>query len=153
MDDAIARYRAASQANDIDALMETLALDAELISPLSGRMVFRGHDDLRALLSAVYGSLKGWKWREELGDERQRVVIGEGKVGPFKLGDAMIYDLDERGQIKRVRPHLRPWLGLTGFALVAAPRLARHPGVLWRALRAGGRPRPGVSHPAPPRPH
>src|SRR5205823_8640568 len=58
VDDAIARYRAASEANDIDALMDTLAPDAELISPLSGRMVFRGHDDIRALLTAVYGSLR-----------------------------------------------------------------------------------------------
>ena len=136
MDDAIARYRAASEANDIDALMETLAPEAELISPISGRMVFRGHDDLRALLSAVYSTLKDWRWREEFGDAQHRTVIGDGRVGPFKLGDAMVYDLDDQGRIKRVRPHLRPWLGLTGFALLAGPRIARHPAVIWRALRA-----------------
>lgn len=136
VDDAIARYRAASEANDIDALMETLAPDAELISPLSGRMVFRGENDLRTLLAAVYGSLRGWRWREELGDGQQRLVLGEGTVGPFKLSDAMVYDLDEQGRITRIRPHLRPWLGLTGFALFVGPTLARHPGVIWRALRA-----------------
>jgi hypothetical protein len=32
-------------------LVETLAPDAEVISPISGRMVFRGHDDWRALRS------------------------------------------------------------------------------------------------------
>ena len=136
MDDAIARYRVASEANDIDALMETFAPDAELISPLSGRMVFRGRDDLRTLLTAVYGSLRGGKWREELGDDRHRVVIGEGRVGPFKLGDAMVFELTEDGRIGRVRPHLRPWLGLTGFALLVAPRLITHGAVVLRALRA-----------------
>jgi hypothetical protein len=138
MDDVIARYRAASEANDIDALMDTLAPDAELISPLSGRMVFRGHDDLRALLTAVYGSLRDWRWDEELGDEARRVVIGAGRVGPFKLGDAMVFEFVPDGRIQRIRPHLRPWLGLTGFAILAGPRVARHPGVVWRALRAGG---------------
>lgn len=138
VDDAIARYRAASEANDIDALMETLAPDAELVSPLSGHMVFRGHDDLRALLSAVYGSLRDWKWREELGDQTRRVLTGDGRVGPFNLGDAMVFELAADGRITRVRPHLRPWLGLTGFALMVGPRIARNPGVVWRALRAGG---------------
>jgi hypothetical protein len=136
MDDAIARYRAASEANDIDALMDTLAPDAELISPVSGRMAFRGHADIRALLSVVYGSLRGWQWREELGDGPVRVVVGDGRVGPFKLGDAMVFELAADGRIQRVRPHLRPWLGLTGFALLAGLRIARHPGVVWRALRA-----------------
>ena len=64
MDDAVSRYRAASEANDIEAMMGTLTSDAELVSPISGHMVFRGHDDLRALLTAVYGSLSGLRWRE-----------------------------------------------------------------------------------------
>jgi hypothetical protein len=137
VDDVVARYRAASEANDIDALLELLEPDAELISPLSGRMVFRGANDVRALLTAVYGSLRGWRWDEEVGDDRRRVVFGAGRVGPFKLGDAMLFELSGRGKIQRIRPHLRPWLGLTGFALLVGPRLARHPGVILRALRAG----------------
>jgi hypothetical protein len=135
VDDAVARYRAASEANDIDALLASLEPDAELISPLSGRMVFRGRDDLRVLLSAVYGSLRDWRWEEEVGDGVRRVVFGAGKVGPFKLGDAMLFELSGDRKIRRIRPHLRPWLGLTGFALLVGPRLARHPGVILRAVR------------------
>jgi hypothetical protein len=63
VDDVVTRYRAASEANDIDSLITLLEPDAELISPLSGRMVFRGVNDLRVLLTAVYGSLSGWRWR------------------------------------------------------------------------------------------
>jgi hypothetical protein len=139
VDDAIARYRAASESNDIEALIETLAPDAELISPVSGRMVFRGKDDLRVLASAVYGSLSGFRWNEEIGDGRRRVVIGAGRVGPAKVADAMVFELGDDGLIRTIRPHLRPWLGLTATALVLGPRLARHPAVIWRALRAGGR--------------
>jgi hypothetical protein len=49
----VLRYRQASEADDIDGLMSTLAPDMELVSPISGRMVFRGQDDLRIPLSAV----------------------------------------------------------------------------------------------------
>jgi ketosteroid isomerase-like protein len=53
VDDVVARYRAASEANDIDALLELLEPDAELISPLSRRMVFRGANGVRALLAGL----------------------------------------------------------------------------------------------------
>lgn len=133
--DAVSRYRAASPRRDIDELVATLAPDAELVSPVSGRMVFRGRDDLRILLGAVYGTLRGLKWDRELGDERERVLIGECFVGPLKLTDAMVFELAADGQIQRIRPHLRPWLALTVFALMLGPKVAAHPGVVWRALR------------------
>ena len=135
MDDAVLRYSRASEANDIEGLMETLSPDAELVSPISGRLVFRGTDDLRVLLTAVYGSLTGLRWREEVGDASVRVVIGDGKIGPLKLGDAMVFDLADDGRIRRIRPHLRPWLALTMLAIKLGPKVARHPGLVLRALR------------------
>jgi hypothetical protein len=47
----------------------------------------------------------------------------------------MIFELASDGRIDRIRPHLRPWLALTVFALMLGPRVARHPGLVWRALR------------------
>jgi len=135
VEDAVIRYRTASESNDMDGLLATLAPDAELISPLSGRLVFRGHDDLRILLGAVYGDMKGLRWREEVGDGATRVVLGDGRIGPFKLADAMVCELDADGSIRRIRPFLRPWLAVTFFALRLAPKIGRHPGVLLRAAR------------------
>jgi hypothetical protein len=137
MEDAVGRYREASEANQIDRLMETISPDAELVSPLSGRMVFRGADDLRVLLSAVYSLLRDLRWTEEVGEGSARVVIGEFRLGPLRMSDAMAFELAEDGRIRRVRPHLRPWLATTLFALLLGPRVARHPGVVWRALRPG----------------
>jgi ketosteroid isomerase-like protein len=104
VDDAVARYRSASEANDIDALMATLAPDVELLSPVAGRFVFRGEQDLRVLLGAVYGTIRGLRWREEVGDNALRVVLGDCTIGPFKLGDAMVCELDEEGRIRRITP-------------------------------------------------
>ncbi len=135
--DAVAQFRAASEANDIVALMETVAPDAELVSPLSGHMVFRGRDDVTVLLGAVYGSVTALRWEEEVGVGAVRVVTGECRIAGLRLGDAMVLELGTDGRITRIRPHLRPWLSLSVFALVIAPKLLPHPGVLWRALRAG----------------
>jgi hypothetical protein len=135
MQDAIARYRAASEANDIDPLIETLAPEIELFSPISGRAVFRGPEDLRVLLAAVYGSLTGLRWHQEVGDGSVRVVVGEARVGPLKLTDAMVFELAPDGRIRRITPHLRPWLALTVFALMLGPKVGRHPALVWRALR------------------
>ncbi len=129
-------YMRASEANDIDAMMETLAPDAELVSPISGHMVFRGTDDLRVLLTAVYGSMTGLRWGRQVGEGPVRAVVGEGSVGPMKIGDAMVFELAADGRIQRIRPHLRPWLALTLFALVLGPKVGRHPGVVRRALRS-----------------
>jgi len=125
------------EANDVDALVQTLATDAELVLPVSGRMVFRGRDDLRVLLGAVYGSVTQLRWREQVGQDAVRLVIGDCLIGPLKLGDAMVLELAADGQIKRIRPHLRPWLALTFFALKLGPKVVRHPGLLWRALHRG----------------
>jgi hypothetical protein len=133
---AVEDYRTASEANDIDALMATLADDVELISPLSGRLRFRGREDMRVLLRAVYGTVRELRWGGELGDEGRRVLVGTMRVGPFRLDDAMVFELGADGLITRIRPHLRPWLATTVFALLLGPKIARRPGVVLRALRS-----------------
>jgi hypothetical protein len=135
--DTVGDYRSASEANDIAELMEALAPDAELVSPLSGHMVFRGRNDLRVLLTAVYGSVTDLRWQEEIGEGAVRVVTGDCRIAGLRLGDAMVLELGTDGRIERIRPHLRPWLSLSVFALVLAAKLSAHPGVIWRAIRLG----------------
>jgi hypothetical protein len=138
MDDAVSRYLDATEAGDVDRFMETLAPDVEVVSPISGQMVFRGHDDVRILLSAVYGSLRGLRWTKAVGDGESHVAVGEARVWGIRMTDAMVFDLQPDGRIRRISPHLRPWLALTLFAVVLGPKVARHPAVVRRAL-AGSR--------------
>lgn len=133
--DAIAQYEAASVAADIDALRETLAPDAELISPLVANGVIRGHKDLRVLLHAVYTTVHELRWSERIGDCPRVVMIGRAKIGPFRIGDAAVIELAEDGSIRRIRPHLRPWLATTFFALRVLPKLAKHPKLIRRSWR------------------
>jgi hypothetical protein len=135
MDDAIDRYCRATEANDIEALAATLSPHVELVSPLSGRMVFRGAEDVTVLATQVYGAMAGLRWSEQFGAGERRVVIGEGRIGPFRITDAMALEVGVDGLITRIRPHLRPWLATTYFALALGPKLAPHARVLARALR------------------
>jgi hypothetical protein len=135
MDDAIDRYCRASEANDIQSLAATLSPNVKFVSPLSARMVFRGIDDVTVLVTQVYGAMRGLRWSEQFGEGNRRVVIGEGRVGPFRLSDAMAFETGADGRIILIRPHLRPWLATTCLALVLGPRLASHAGVVARALR------------------
>jgi hypothetical protein len=87
------------------------------------------------LLGAVYGTVRDLRWTEEIGEGSARVVIGECRVGPLRMSDAMAFDLGEDGRIRRIRPHLRPWLAPTFFALLLIPQVGRHPGLVLRTLR------------------
>ncbi|HJZ34875.1 MAG TPA: hypothetical protein VJ204_01280 [Solirubrobacterales bacterium] len=135
MDDAIAVYHEASEANDLDRILTTLTPDCEVVSPISGHMVFRGAKDLRVLLGAVYSTTRGMRWTEEVGEGAARVLIGEFKVGPLRMTDAMAFDLAPDGRIRRIRPHLRPLLATTFFAMALGLKVGMHPGVVFRALR------------------
>jgi ketosteroid isomerase-like protein len=134
MDEPLQRYLAASEAGDLSGIGDAFADDIEVVSPISGRMVFRGRDDARFLLGAVYGSLRDLRWTDTLGEGERRVVLGETRIGPVRMTDAMVFDLAPDGRIRRIGPHLRPWLALTLFALVLGPQVARRPGVVLRAL-------------------
>ncbi|WP_194814657.1 nuclear transport factor 2 family protein [Nocardia sp. XZ_19_385] len=139
MEDFLAQYCAASAARDFDTMMKAVAQDAVLVSPLSGRAVFRGHDDLRILLTAVYSALSDSSWEAPIGTGDRRVVIGHAKIGPVQLTDAMIIDLDADGRIRRFGPHLRPWLALTLVAVRLLPTMLRHPAVMRRSMQTPDR--------------
>jgi SnoaL-like domain len=136
VNDAVSRFRAASEAHDVEAMMATVAPDAELVSPISGRLVFRGAADLRLLLEAIYSTVTAVRWNPIVGDGDVRVLVGEAQLGRMTLGDAMMLELAPDGRIQVMRPHLRPWLGLSLLALRLGPRLLRHPSVVHRALRS-----------------
>ncbi len=97
--------------------------------------MIRGRKDLRLLFAAVYGSLSELRWTEPIMDGDRGFMIAKARVGPFRIDDAMAFELDHDGRIQRLRPHLRPWLASTWFALAVGVKMVRHPGVLWRAVR------------------
>ncbi|WP_198037211.1 nuclear transport factor 2 family protein [Nocardia sp. BMG51109] len=133
---ALEIFCTASEKKDVETMLATLAPDAELISPVSGRMVIRGHDDLRILFAAAYDCLDGIRWYQRIENDSAQVALCTAKVSGVNVNDAMFVELDEHGRIRRITHHLRPWLGLTAFAAKIGPKLGRHPGLIRRAMRS-----------------
>jgi hypothetical protein len=121
----------------MEALAATFADDVELPSPLSGHLVFRGREDVRFLLGCVYDTISDVRWQQPIGGGSTRLAVAEARVGGLRVDDAMLFELDDSGLIGRIKPHLRPWLATTVFALLVGPKVARRPGVMLRALRNG----------------
>jgi ketosteroid isomerase-like protein len=135
MEDAVRRYCAAVEAGDMTALAATFAPDVELPSPVIGSAVFRGRDDVGTLLSAVYSMLREVRWEPPVGEGEKRLAIATARIGPMRIDDAMVFELDGEGRIARIRPHLRPLAAMMLFFVMIGPRMARAPGVMLRALR------------------
>jgi hypothetical protein len=135
MSDVISQFRSATEAGDVGGFMELIHPQAELISPIFGRLVIRGERDLRTLFTAVYGSVKNLSWVDQVGDERLVLLRGEARIGPTRLDDAMVLELGPDGRIRRIRPHFRPLLGMVMFTLIVGVKLVRQPGLFLRAAR------------------
>ena len=143
--DPVGRYRAASEDGDLAAVIDTLAPDVELVSPISAILVFQGARDVGTVLGAVFASLTKLRWTHQAVGDGRIVLIGEARVAGLRLTDAMVLEVAPDGRIYRITPHLRPWLALTALGLQLLVRFSRAPRVLVRAWRSGRHARRKVS--------
>lgn len=133
--DVVSQFLAAAAAGDTDAVIATLADDAEMVTPLSSRVVVRGRDDLRTFFGAFLPVLsRDLRWRSRVSNGGTTVALAEARLGGVRVEDAMLIEQNADGRIRRITPHVRPWLGLTVSAFVLGPKLMRHPGLIRRAM-------------------
>jgi hypothetical protein len=133
--DALALYARAGETGDVDLLLSAYAPDGALHSPIVGRFVFRGADDLRRLMTEVYRVAQQSTFTRRALDGDVGMLTGTSRVWGFRIEEAFAFDLDERGRIRTATVHIRPLLGLMVFAVALGLRMTRHPGLLWRAWR------------------
>jgi hypothetical protein len=135
--DTLELYARAGETADVDLLVSLYAADGVLRSPIAGRLAFRGRDDLRTLMRAVYRVAKDPEFHRRAVDGRIGMLTGSSRVWGLRIEEAFAFDLDEDGKIETVTVHIRPLLGLTALALALALELASKPAILFRAARLG----------------
>lgn len=139
MSDFLEMFRKATLDGDGESISDALDADAVLISPISARLAFRGRRDLSTLLLAAYAALSDLHWTREIGGGNERVLLAEAAIGRWKLTEALVIELSADGRIRKLTPHVRPWLALSVLAVRLLPTLLRHPGLFTRAAAAAER--------------
>jgi hypothetical protein len=118
------RYRQAAETGDVDLAMTTFAPDAVLHSPLTGRVRFTGHAELRPLLEVAYSHLKNVRFHTDLGDEETRVVIYTAQIGDEPVEEAAFLRLED-DRITEATLYVRPLPGLVTLMSAFGPDIAR----------------------------
>jgi hypothetical protein len=130
-----ARFRRAVEAGDVEGVIETLAPDVVLHSPITARFDFNGRDEVRDLLRSVFATIDGIRYFADVGDDRTRALFYRGSVNGEPLEEATRIELDDEGRIKEITLFFRPLPGLATLTAALAPRVARRHG-RFRALVA-----------------
>jgi hypothetical protein len=119
------RFREAAEARDIDALLDTLAEDVVLHSPITDRVSFRGRAELGELMRSVFATLEDIRYFADVGDARTRALFDRARVGGQALEQAVRIQLNDRQQIEEITIFFRPLPGLARLTAELAPRMAR----------------------------
>ncbi len=126
-------YRLAAETGDAGLAMTAFAPDAVLHSPLTSRVRFTGHAELRALIEVAYAHLTEIRFHTDVGDDRTRVVVYTARVGGEPIEEAALLRLNSTGLIEEVTLFVRTLPGLVALMDRFGPDIARRNGRRWAA--------------------
>jgi hypothetical protein len=118
------RYRRAGEAGDVEGVLATLAPDVVFHSPITERVVFSGHEEMRELLQSVFATVGNVQYFADVGDERTRVLFDHLSVNGQPMEQAHRLSLNERGEIEEITVFFRPLPGLAALTCALGPRVA-----------------------------
>jgi hypothetical protein len=122
------RLLQAMEAHDLDAMIATLAPNVVLNSPITGRVVFRGHEEMRELMEVHFATVKDIRYFADVGDARTRAQFYRANVNGQQVEAATRIEVNEQAQISEITIYYRPLPGLTALAAALGPPVveARH---------------------------
>jgi hypothetical protein len=118
-----ARFRAAVEQADIDALGELLAPEVVFHSPVTFHP-FVGRETVTRLLNEVGLLFEDFRYTRELQGDGTHALIFAARVGDRELAGLDLLRFDEQGRIADFTVMLRPLSALVPFAQAMAERVA-----------------------------
>jgi hypothetical protein len=118
--------RVAVEARDIDALIETLAPDVILHSPLISE-AFHGREKVGHLFRSLaddYLFTDDFRYTAELAEGNTVVLAFKGKLNGVNVEGVDLVQIDPAGKVRDITVFLRPLPGTAAVAKHLAPRVA-----------------------------
>ncbi len=118
-------FRAAVEAEDIEAAVACLAPDVEFFSPFAFRP-FTGHESVSGVLRAVFETFEDFRYTDELsGPDGAGVLVFRARVGETQLeGIDLVRSAREDGLIEEFTVMVRPANGLMALGEAMGPKVA-----------------------------
>lgn len=122
---AAVRLMRALEAQDLEGFLAQLAPDFVLRSPITDRLTFRGHDEMRELMRAHFMVVRNVRYFADVGEGQTRAQFYRASVGGQPVEVATRVELNERGEVAEVTVHFRPLPGLAALAAALGPAVVR----------------------------
>lgn len=122
--DAPLAMRTALEERDLQGVMDALAPDVLLRSPITNGFHFTGREQMRALYEAVFDGLRDFRVTGEIrGSQSERVLLIEGHIGSQPFEEVQVLRLDELGRVREMTLFFRPLPALPALAQMLAGTL------------------------------
>jgi hypothetical protein len=118
-----AKFRAAVEREDIDAVRELLAPDIVFHSPVTFHP-FLGRDNVMQLLALVAETFEQFRYTDELTVDGAHALIFKANVAGKELEGIDLLRFDDQGLIADFTVMVRPLSGLIGFAQIMGEKTA-----------------------------
>src|ERR1700704_4323203 len=102
------QIRIAMEARDSAAVVDAFAPDAIFRSPFTGRLTFKGRDQIGALVQVVFDVLDDFHYTDELSGRDSAFLVARARVGGTDIEMVDHIRLDEHGKIRELTVFFRP---------------------------------------------
>lgn len=117
-------FRAAVEAVDLDALMDTMSDEVVFRSPVTFK-TYEGKEAVRYLLSIVMRVFEDFRYVDEVEGERSAILVFETRVGDREVNGIDYLEFGEDGRIERFTVMVRPMSAVTRLAESIGAELAK----------------------------
>jgi len=126
--DVTARFRRAVETHDLEGVIATLAPDVVLHSPITERVAFHGHDEMRELMRAHFATVENLRYFTDVGDAQTRAQFYRATVDGQQVEAATRVEVNDQAQISEITIYYRPLPGLTALTATLGSHVvaARH---------------------------